>query len=175
MKRAVLFLLLAAVLCSVAASATTVVYVPLQKSIRLSEHVLIGHVMELTPAYDREGQVVTRVTLLVEESLKGSAEPGELFTFEAWGGSLDGVNVETVGEAKYRLGEKVMVELERVGDEYHTLGLSFGKWSVVRDDKDQPWAVRSLYDLNMVGVNEVPVTRVRLDDVRNLSRGPLSF
>jgi uncharacterized protein with GYD domain len=175
MKRAVLFTLLAAVLFSVAASATTVVYVPMRKSLQLSDLVLVGHVLNLEAAYDREGGVITKVTLLVEESMKGDVGPGEILTFAAWGGSLDGLHVETVGEATYRLGEKVLVQLEDVGGDLHTLGLSFGKWDVTRDDKGQAWAVRSLFDLNMVGVTEAPVTRVRVDAVRDMAHGMSAY
>jgi len=88
MKRALLFSVLAAVLFSVAASATTVVYVPMRKSIQMSDLVLVGHVLSLDAAYNKDGDIVTRVTLLVEESLKGGAGAGEIVTFDAWGGSL---------------------------------------------------------------------------------------
>lgn len=175
MKRALLFMLLAAVVFPVAASATTVVYVPMRKSIQMSDLVLVGHVLSLDAAYNKDGEIVTKVTLLVEESFKGGVGSGEIITFAAWGGSLDGVNIETVGEAKYRMGEKVMVQLEDIDGELHTLGLSFGKWNVVRDEKNESWAVRSLFDLNMVGVNEAPVTRVRVNAVRDLAHGMLSY
>jgi opacity protein-like surface antigen len=175
MKRAVLFSVLAAVLFSVAAAATTVVYVPMRKSIQMSDLVLVGHVLSLDAAYNKDGDIVTRVTLLVEEGLKGGAGPGEIVTFDAWGGSLDGVHIETVGEAKYKMGDKVLVQLEDVDGALHTLGLSFGKWDIVRDEKNETWAVRSLFDLNMVGLNEAPVTRVRVGTVRELARGAAAY
>jgi hypothetical protein len=169
MKKVLVLTLLAA-LAAVSLSATTVLYVPMKKSVQMSDMVLVGHVQSLEPAYNREGNVITRVHLLVEESFKGNAEPGEVFTFDAWGGSLDGYNVETVGEAHYRLGDKVMVQLESIDGEYHTLGLSFGKWDVVRDQDGKPWIQRSLDDLNVVGVNESPVTRMPLGQMREMVR-----
>ena len=74
-----------------------------------------------------EGEIVTEVSLLVEEPLKGWARPGEIFTFHAWGGSLDGTTVETVGEA-LGLGQDAVVRgleslagvpgrMQRIGDE----------------------------------------------------------
>jgi hypothetical protein len=169
MKKALVFTLLA-VLAAASLSATTVLYVPMKKSVQLSDMVLVGHVQSLEPAYDSEGQIVTRVHLLIEESLKGDLQPGEVFTFEAWGGHLDGVNIETVGEAHYKLGEKVMVQLESIDGVYHTLGLSFGKWDVVRDEDGKPWIQRSLDDLNVVGVTESPVTRMPLGQMREMVR-----
>lgn len=174
MKRALGLTLLAVVLTAVSLSATTVLYVPVKKSIQMSDLVLVGHVLRMEAEYNREGEIVTRIDLLVEESLKGWAQAGEVLSFHAWGGSLDGVNVETVGEARYNLGEKVLVQLEDIDGELHTLGLSFGKWNVVREKDGSPWITRSLSDLNVVGVNESPTTRMPLGTMREIVRGRLA-
>jgi len=170
MKRVFLFGLLALVLAATAAQATTVLYVPLKKSIQMSDYVLVGYVQRLEPAYNAAGEIVTRVHLRVEESLKGDVRPDEVFVFQAWGGSLDGVNVETVGEARYNLGDKVMVQLESIQGEYHTLGLSFGKWNVLREKDGSSSVVRSLFDLNVVGLTEAPATIMPLHQMREIVR-----
>jgi hypothetical protein len=170
MKRVITLGLLALALAATAAQATTVVYVPLKKSIQMSDYVLVGYVQRLEPAYNAAGEVVTRVHLLVEESLKGDVRPSEVFVFDAWGGSLDGVNVETVGEARYSLGDKVLVQLESIQGEFHTLGLSFGKWNVVREKDGSSSVVRSLFDLNVVGLTEAPSTIMPLNRMREIVR-----
>jgi hypothetical protein len=179
MRKVFVLVLLAAALCAATASATTVMYVPLRQSVAMSDLVLVGHVLNTKAVYNAEGEIVTEVSLLVEEPLKGWARPGEIFTFHAWGGSLDGTTVETVGEARYSLGEKVLVQLEDIDGELHTLGLSFGKWNVVRDDAGTPWVLRKLDDLNVVGLTETPSTRLPLDRMRQIvreqERGRLSF
>jgi hypothetical protein len=175
MKRVLMLGLLALMLAATVAQATTVLYVPIKKSIQLSDYVLVGHVQKLEPAYDAQGQVVTRVHLLIEESLKGDFQPGEVFVFTAWGGSLDGMNVETVGEARYNLGDKVLVQLENVQGEYHTLGLSFGKWNVIREKDGSSSVVRSLFDLNMVGLTEAPATMMPLNRMREIVREHVSY
>jgi hypothetical protein len=175
MRRAIILTALAVALCASALSATTVLYVPIDRSIELSEMVLVGHVLRMEAAYNADGEIVTRVALLVEESLKGDVKPGDVLTFDAWGGSLDGVNVETAGEARYRLGQKVLVQLENVNGEYHTLGLSFGKWDVSKDAKGKQWISRSLSDLNVVGVNEAPVEKMPLHRMREAVRERLAF
>lgn len=169
MRRAIVFALAAAFSVSML-SATTVLYVPIERSIDLSDAVLVGHVLRMEAAYNAEGEIVTRIDLLIEETLKGDLRRGEVFTFDAWGGSLDGVNVETVGEARYRLGQKVLVQLENIDGEYHTLGLSFGKWDVTRDAKGVSWISRSLSDLNVVGATEMPVERMPLRAMREAVR-----
>lgn len=175
MKRVFLFGLLAVLLASAAAQATTVVYVPIKKSIQMSDYVLVGHVLRLEADYNAEGEIVTKVHLLVAEALKGDIQPGEVFVFNARGGVLDGVRVETVGEARYELGDKVLVELENIQGEFHTLGLSFGKWTVVREQDGSSSIVRSLFDLNMVGVTEAPVTRLPLNRMREIARQAIDF
>jgi hypothetical protein len=170
MRKSCVLALVCLVLGAAVASATTIVYVPLRKSVQMSDLVLVGYVVGVQAEYGREGEIVTRIDLLVEEPLKGGAGPGEIFSFHAWGGSLDGVNVETVGEARYRLGEKVLVQLEDIEGEYHTLGLAFGKWNVVRDKAGSPWITRDLSDLEMVGVAEAPVEQVPLERMRQTVR-----
>ena len=170
MRRAIVLTALAVALCASALSATSVLYVPIDRSIEMSDAVLVGHVLRMEPAYNAEGEIVTRIELLVEESLKGDVRAGQVFTFDAWGGSLDGVNVETVGEARYRLGQKVLVQLENIDGEYHTLGLSFGKWDVTKDARGQQWISRSLADLNVVGINEAPIEKMPLRQMREVVR-----
>lgn len=173
-------------LAAVPADATTVLYVPLERSIELSDVMVVGHVLAKEAEYNAEGELVTRVDILVEEALKGDAEAGSVVSFHAWGGSLDGVRVETVGEASYRLGEKVMVQLESIQGELHTLGLAFGKWEVVRNqaplgvagEDAGPVLRRNLADLHLVGATETPVQTLPLAAVRHAVRrqsGELDF
>lgn len=175
MKRVFMLGLLALLLAGAAAQATTVMYVPIKKSIQMSDYVLVGHVQRLEAGYNAEGEIVTRVHLLVEESLKGDLPRGEVFVFHARGGNLDGVRVEAVGEARYELGDKVLVQLENIDGEFHTLGLSFGKWNVVRENNGNSSVVRSLFDLHMVGVTEAPVTKLPLSQMREIAREAISY
>lgn len=175
MRKILCLTLLAAALCAPTLSATSVMYVPLDRSVDMSDVVLVGHVLHTEAGYNAAGEIVTRVDLLVEESLKGFIPEGEVFSFHAWGGSVDGVKVETVGEARYKLGQKVLVQLENIDGEFHTLGLSFGKWDVVKDHKGMQWVARSLSDLNVVGLNESPVERMPLRSMRDIVRGRHAF
>lgn len=175
MRRAIVLTALAVALCASAVSATTVQYVPIDRSIELSEAVVVGHVLRMETEYNRDGEIVTRIDLLVEETLKGNAQGGEVVSFYAFGGSLDGVNVETVGEARYKLGQKVLVQLENIDGELHTLGLSFGKWDVGKDAKGQQWITRSLSDLNVVGISEAPVEKMSLRRMREIVRARPEF
>ena len=96
MKKSVVFALLCLVLGAVAASATTIVYQPLRRSVQMSDLVLVGYVVGVGAEYNRDGEIVTKVDVLVEERLKGLVQSGEIFSFHAWGGRLDGVDNGTV-------------------------------------------------------------------------------
>lgn len=176
MRKPFVLALLCLVLLAGAVSATTIAYVPMKRAVQMSDLVLIGYVVGLEPTRNHEGEIVTRVDLLVETPLKGGAGEGQVVSFHAWGGHLDGVNVETVGEARYRLGEKVLVQLESIEGEYHTLGLAFGKWDVVRDPSSgAPWIKRDLSDLDMVGLTEAPVEQMPLDRILRTVRAAERF
>jgi len=170
MKRALASALVVAALAAAPLAATTVLYTSVPRSVQLSDLVLLGHVLRLENGYNQDGEIVTKVHLLVEESLKGAVERGQVLVFDAWGGSMDGTHVETVGEAHYRLGEKVLVQLEDIDGEYHTLGLSFGKWNVMRNREGKSMLVRNLQDLHLVGASEEPLEVFPLARMRAVTR-----
>lgn len=169
MKRALVFMLLAVVVASASLSATTVLYVPMKKSLQMSDMVVVGHVLAMEATYNAEREIVTEISLLVEEGFKGFAQAGDIVKFHAWGGTLDGVHMETSGEARYQLGEKVLVQLENIQGELHTLGLSFGKWNVYREKDNSQWISRNLRDLNLVGANEAAIERMPLNRMREIA------
>ena len=80
-----------------------------------------------------------------------------------------------MGEARYELGDKVLVQLENIQGEYHTLGLSFGKWNVIRENNGSSSVIRSLFDLNLVGVTESPVTILPLNRMREIVREAIVY
>ena len=149
--------------------ATTVAFVSTERSIQQSEIILIGRVTNVEHTYDREGQIIRKISVAVSEVLKGKAEKGANFTFEAWGGVKDGVRDEALGEAKYKKGEKVFLQLENIDGAYHTLGLSFGKWNVEVEKSGREMIRRDLSGLLGVKVEKAPVPlKLELKQMREL-------
>jgi hypothetical protein len=148
------------VLTALPLMATTVVFVSNEESVRMSELILVGKVISVENTYDREGQIVRNITVAVKEVLKGKAQPGANFTFRAWGGVKDGVRDEALGEAKYKAGEKVLLQLENIDGAYHTLGLSFGKWNVAKDKTGRDMIRRDLSGLTGVKTQKAPVPSI---------------
>jgi hypothetical protein len=137
--------------------ATTVAFVSTEQSIQQSEIILIGRVLSVEHTYDREGQIVRNITVAVSDVLKGEAERGSNFIVRAWGGVKDGVRDEAVGEANYKKGERVLLQLENIDGAYHTLGLSFGKWNVEKDNVGREIIRRDLSGLMGVKTDKSPV------------------
>ena len=168
MKRTLPWLL--ALLVATPLLATTVVYVPVGESIQLSGLVVKGTVTDQYVGLDAEGQIVTTVVLAVDDAIKGGAAVGDSVTFQAWGGSLGGINVETVGEAAYRVGEKVLVQLEDIDGVWHTLGLAFGKWNVFTDSDGEEILRRDLSELCLARAVTDPVTELSLRELKRLAK-----
>ncbi len=168
MKRTLLGLIVLILACPLLS--TTVLYVPVGESIRLSGLIVKGEVVGVYPGFDSQDQIVTTVVLSVEESLKGPAAVGDTVTFQAWGGSFAGWNVETVGEASYAIGDRVLVQLEEIDGVWHTLGLAFGAWRVVRDPEGGEILRRDLSDLALVNADSAPVTEISLYEMKRISR-----
>lgn len=173
-------LLLAAVFAFAALPlmATTVAFVSNEDSVRMSEVILIGRVVNVENTYDREGQIVRNITVAVREVLKGKAQPGATFIFRAWGGVKDGVRDEALGEAKYKAGERVLLQLENIDGAYHTLGLSFGKWNLEKDKAGREMIRRDLSGLMGVKTEKAPVPvvmelRQMRELVKKVERGQL--
>ncbi len=145
------------VLAALPLMATSVVFVSNERSVQLSDLILIGRVVNVETTYDREGQIIRNITLAVSEVLKGKAQVGSHFTFRAWGGLKDGVRDEALGEAQYKAGEKVLLQLENIDGFYHTLGLSFGKWNVEKDKTGRELIRRDLLGLMGVKTEKAPV------------------
>jgi hypothetical protein len=159
------------------ARATLVEFVSLDTSILLSDLIVTGEVTAVEPSLDASGDIVTRVRLRVKETLKGAAAVGEILEIEAWGGRFGDREMEVVGEARYAVGDGVLLQLEWIEDAWHTLGLSYGKWSLERDEGGPGvWIERDLSGLEpsadlsagsaASGAAGTPALRITLEAMR---------
>ncbi len=154
-----------ALICALPAPATMVKSASLDESIDASLAIVAGSVVSERSARLGDGTVVTVIGVRVEESLKGPFAAGRVLDVTAWGGERGGRRVVALGEAVYRKGERVLLQLERIDGRLHTLGLAMGKWSLVRGEDRDDHLVRSLAGLAVAGpaMTEGPLA---LDDFR---------
>ena len=114
------------------AAATTVVKLSLQDMASVSEQIVVGHVRDVTP-HKVKGRIVTRVTIDVDERLKGSDDSAQV-TVQVLGGRLGDQIAIVHGTAQFEPGEHVLVFLERTKADRPLVvaGMSQGKFSVAK-------------------------------------------
>ncbi|MEM1348706.1 MAG: hypothetical protein AAGI01_09140 [Myxococcota bacterium] len=169
MRRRTLLSLAIAALVSVAGSsvalATTLARLDLEALTAQSELVVHGTVTRLAPEV-RGGRVFTNITLEVTEALKGT--PGDSVTFTQLGGRTRNLATRVAGMPDFRLGEEVLVFLERpsVDAPLVVTGMAQGKFTVHRDVDGQaaylePEAMRE-HLIDVLPYPETPSARPRL-------------
>lgn len=152
--------------------ATRIRAVTLEESIDLSSAIVTGKVVAKRAARERDGGLLTVVTVCVEESLKGPYLRGDRIEVSAWGGEMGAARQVALGEAIYRRGERVLLQLEPIDGRLHTIGLAVGKWNLVRG-ADGDVMVRSLAGLEADGGAALTEGPLALDDFRALTRARL--
>lgn len=125
--------LLASALPLAAGSAATMRYADIPALTMASDVVVRGTVVDSSVFVDEAwGRVSTRWTIAVTTGYKGNADG--VVSFVQWGGALDGTVDYVPGDARFELGEEVIVFL-RVGEDnaLHLTALSQAKISVLSD------------------------------------------
>jgi hypothetical protein len=139
-----------------AASASTVIGLSVEDQARLSHLIVVGEVIGQSGVNHPSNGLETAVKLRVSDVLKGPARRGQVITFHARGGELDGEISEALGEAVFKGGEQVLVFIESVDGRLYNLGLSMGVWDVHEDRKGGQSFTRALQDgLSIVGEKAV--------------------
>ena len=157
------------VLVSVAlGQASTVVYRTDAQLVAASERVVHGRVVAQRPArVGQDGRVYTVTTLHLIQDLTGN--PGT--TVEIWElGGTDGAAFFYVGGAvEYRLGEEVLVFLERGPLGYRSVAMGFSKFDVLPAANGDRELRRNLRDTVVVG-GAVTTRERTLSEFRGLVR-----
>ena len=144
---------------SLSASATVVESLDLTQLVGRSDRIVRGHVASQR-AYWADGRIWTDATIRVDQAFKGG--PVAQLVVRRLGGKVGGIGMRTIGEVEFADGEEVFLFVRRAADVYQTVGLSQGKFRILRDatgahavtnlggaklyGPDQP-AVRELGDL----------------------------
>jgi hypothetical protein len=142
-------------LCLVAlvepALASTVIYRTDAQLVALSERVVHGRVVSrrTTRGGPEGGTIYTVTTLQVIEDLTGIA--GD--TVEIWelGGTIGNEFLYVGGAVEYRIGEEVLVCLERGPHGLRSVAMGFSKFDVLREANGDRALRRNLRDTNVVG------------------------
>jgi hypothetical protein len=124
--------------------ATVLVPMTDENLVATSDVIVVGRVRAITTAALDGGRVVTRITLGVEQALKGAAAGGSLVVTEL-GGQIGGRAVVVLGSPEYATGERVLAFLRRRADgSLETNALALGKYHVAPDADGVPQARRTV-------------------------------
>ena len=112
-----------------AAEASVVPYRTDSELVALSQRVVHARVVDSVTESTAEGGIRTRTRLAVLEDLTGGAD-AVLTLYEAGGQLPDGTGMWVAGAPRFVGGEDVVLCLERVGDGYRTVAMSFSAFRV---------------------------------------------
>ena len=135
------------------ASATTVISLSIEKMAKESDVIVRGVVTQKKSEWNKaRTRIYTLTTLQVGERLKGGQKIVDQLTIRQLGGEIDGIGQMVVGNARFSMGEEVLVFLEKhpTDDVYVVLGMAQGKYSI--DRSTTPPSVRR----NMKTLHRVP-------------------
>jgi hypothetical protein len=123
-----------AALCMPAdAGATIVKRLGVADMARRADVVVMGRVLRQTATWNPERtRIYTLTELSVSEALKGTAAAGETVTIRQLGGTLDGLVQTVPGNARFGVGEEVVVFLDRDETQplHYVIGMAQGKFTV---------------------------------------------
>jgi hypothetical protein len=119
------------------AGATTVLDLPMTELAKHSTTIIRGVVISQKPGWDREHKnIVTRIRVRVEETLRGTVKARRQVVVEQAGGELDDVGQSVEGSASFKVGEEVLLFLEAHranASEFSLVSLSASKFTIARD------------------------------------------
>ncbi len=133
------------------AGATTVLKLPLQEMTRKADLVVRAEVRDVQTRLEDGGfrPVATVATFQVLQVLKGQAT-SPVLRMELAGGRTDKAVFHVPGMPSFRVGEEVVLFLEKTPRGFIPAGLSQGKYTVSRDASGRMRAVREAHDVARV-------------------------
>lgn len=145
-------IVLTALLTSVAASATVMVYTNLARLVELSDVVVQGRVVDQDTFYDETLREVTTVTTVeVDHAFLGDV--GHQVEFRQWGGEWGGRIAQIPGDAQFSPYEEVVLFLVDGEDQYagnrYLTALGQSKYTIVRSGGEIS-VLRNLHDIGFM-------------------------
>ena len=112
------------------ALATVIVPLCLAELVSRADRIAVAKVEGQVAEWAGDGAIVTRVTLRVEEPVKGAVRAGDRLELLREGGELENIGMRVEGAARFTVGEEVLVFLEQRGGSTWTVGMAQGKLHV---------------------------------------------
>ncbi len=108
------------------AAASVTLALDLDELVQSSEEVVLGTVIAKRSLYNAERQIVTDVTIRVEDVMKGTCARGDDIVIRRLGGAVGDLGMRVAGEPTFAEGERAVVFAERAGPHLRPTGMSQG-------------------------------------------------
>lgn len=131
-------LLLSAILAFVSASrATTVIPPTFEQLVADADTIFQGTVTNVRSIWSGEGaqrHIETYVTVQIEDVLKGT--PGQTYTLQILGGTVDGETMEVTDSPKFSIGDRDILFVEHNGTQFVPLvGINNGRFHIQQNQQ----------------------------------------
>jgi len=143
------------------AGASIVLQLSEQQMSLKAEQIVRGRVVKKESRWEtKQKRIYTYITISVLDRMKGSK--AQEVTIRQLGGSARGYGMYVPGTAKFRLGEEVVLFLEKANTVktknlptyYHVMGMSYGKFSVIQHPKTKlRYMIRDVKGLSLAKWN----------------------
>ena len=90
-------------------------------------------------------RIVTDVELQVRDVAKGNVTAGEHLSVTVLGGSVDGIGMKVIGEARFVLGEQALVFIAGTTRDAQVVGMTLGRMPVTLNPATRTEVVRADY------------------------------
>lgn len=148
-------LLCAALLMPAQSEASIIVKLTDKQMAQRANRIVHGKVVRQYSDWDKNRRRIYTYTIIsVLDRIKGT--PTQELTIRQVGGAKDNIGMRVPGSAKFKLGEEVVVFLESIKKTafHHVMGMSYGKYTVVRDAKTQQLLLkRNLHNIAVASKN----------------------
>jgi hypothetical protein len=122
-------------LLGASARASLVEALDLETLVAEADQVVVARVLALDSHFDDRGQIVTDVSMQVEESVKGDTAPGAAITVQRQGGKVGDIGMRVSGEPSFVVGEVIVLFAARsTAGVLRAIGMSQGALRVFEKD-----------------------------------------
>ncbi len=142
-----------------------------QKAARIVRGKVVRQYSKWGPKHRR---IYTYTVISVLEHLKGKPNTQQV-VIKQLGGSVGNIAMKVSGNARFQLGEEVLVFLEKIphnsSNQHHVLAMAYGKFRILEDAQKRRYLVRELSNLSLASVDQKG--RYRIKNAGKILQKPL--
>ena len=154
--------------------ATIIIKLSDKEMTKKASSIIRGKVIRRYSKWDsKKKRIYTYTKIAILEPIKGKKETQEV-VIRQLGGSVGNIGMKVSGNASFKLGEEVLVFLEKIVNnklhQYHVMGMAYGKYRIVEDANKRHYLVRDLSNLSIASLKK---GRYQFKAAHTIKKSPL--